>query len=71
MKYAILVLGLLVTPAVAEKYNRDDCKFIEDMLENCTVKPAHPMFGSTRSRGRTMWVVNLRVGLTSANRRTP
>jgi hypothetical protein len=39
MKYAILALGLLVTPATAETYTRIDCSFIEIMLDNCTIKP--------------------------------
>jgi hypothetical protein len=39
MKYAILALGLLVTPVVAETYTRIECSFIENMLDNCTVKP--------------------------------
>jgi hypothetical protein len=37
MKYAILALGLLVTPAAAETYDRDNCAWIETLLDNCTV----------------------------------
>ena len=39
MKYAILALGLLVTPAAAETYSHDECYFVKQMLENCTIKP--------------------------------
>lgn len=34
-----LILGLLITPAVAQTYTRIECSFIENMLDNCTVKP--------------------------------
>ncbi|WP_439395180.1 hypothetical protein ACRQ5Q_39420 [Bradyrhizobium sp. PMVTL-01] len=39
MKYAILALGLLVTPAVAETYDELDCEMLLRMLNNCTIKP--------------------------------
>jgi hypothetical protein len=35
------------------------------ILKDTTQKPAGSVFGSTHLPGRTMWVVNLRVGLTS------
>jgi hypothetical protein len=33
-----LALGLFVTPAAAETYDRHECQLIEKMLNNCTVK---------------------------------
>jgi hypothetical protein len=39
MKYAILALGLLVTPAVAGTYTKDECVTLEQYFTECAQGP--------------------------------
>lgn len=40
MYRAALALGLLVTPAAAETYTRDECEFTQKLFSNCTIHDA-------------------------------